>query len=121
MKCMPTVYPVTPCKEQSEGTLCYTYTHTNRQTDMYVYVHCIHTWVYTHSYHRVLMDTASSRRDNIVKSVLTIQIKHVVKMEGSLDTLHRLAYLEAVTENFSLGNVYSMFCSRIIVLFYMYT
>lgn len=55
------------------------------------------------------MDTASSRRDNMVKSVLTNQIKRVVKMEGSFDILHCLAYLEAVTENFSLGNVYSMF------------
>ena len=50
------------------------------------------------------MDTASSRRDNIVQSVLTNQIKHVIKMEGSFDVLHCLAYLEAVTENFSLGN-----------------
>ena len=50
------------------------------------------------------MDTASSRRDNLVHSVLTNQIKLVVKMEGSFDVLHCLAYLEAVTENFSIGN-----------------
>ena len=50
------------------------------------------------------MDTASSRRDNLVHSVLTNQIKQVVKMEGSFDVLHCLAYLEAVTENFSIGN-----------------
>ena len=56
------------------------------------------------------MDTASSRRDNIVKSVMTNQIKHVIKMEGSFDIVHCLAYLEAVTENFSLGNAYNMFC-----------
>ena len=51
------------------------------------------------------MDTASSRKDNLIQSVLTNQIKSVVKLEDSFDVLHCLAYLEAVTENFSLGKL----------------
>lgn len=68
-----------------------------------IHAHCLSRHPLQRAIGRVLMDTASSRKDNLIQSVLTNQIKSVVKLEDSFDVLHCLAYLEAVTENFSLG------------------